>query len=129
MSNRAFIEQIAALVRKYAPQYGICVYSPIIAQSILESASGQSELALNAHNYFGLKWRENRCPTATGFYIKIGSEQNEAGIYTSYAMKWMQFPDMEAGVKGYFDFINTSNYANLKGVTDPRTYLENIKAD
>ena len=30
---------------------------------------------------------------------------------------------------GYFDFINIPNYKNLKGVTDPRKYLENIKAD
>jgi N-acetylmuramoyl-L-alanine amidase len=44
-------------------------------------------------------------------------------------MQWMKFATMEDGVKGYFDFINISNYANLKGVTDPRTYLENIKAD
>jgi flagellum-specific peptidoglycan hydrolase FlgJ len=36
---------------------------------------------------------------------------------------------MEDGVIGYFDFTNISNYANLKGVTDPKTYLENIKAD
>ena len=31
--------------------------------------------------------------------------------------------------RGYFDFINYSRYANLKGVTDPQTYVENIKAD
>ena len=36
---------------------------------------------------------------------------------------------MEDGVIGYFDFTNISNYANLKGVTDPKKYLENIKAD
>lgn len=37
--------------------------------------------------------------------------------------------DLENGVIGYFDFINIPNYKNLKGVTDPRKYLENIKAD
>ena len=36
---------------------------------------------------------------------------------------------MEDGVIGYFDFTNISTYSNLKGVTDPRQYLENIKAD
>ena len=44
-------------------------------------------------------------------------------------MQWCKFADMEGSVIGYFDFINTPNYANLKGVTDPKTYLENIKAD
>lgn len=129
MSNTEFINKIAALVQKYAPFYGICVYSPIIAQAILESASGTSELAVNANNFFGLKWRENRCPSASGEYIKIGSEQNPDGSYVSSVMKWFKFPDMDAGVKGYFDFINTARYANLKGVNCPRTYLENIRSD
>lgn len=127
MDNSQFIEQIATYVAKYASKYNICVHSSIIAQSILESASGNSELAQNANNYFGLKWRENRCPTSNGYYIKIGSEQNADGSYTSSAMKWFRFPDMESSVQGYFDFINNANYSKLKGVTDPRIYLENIK--
>lgn len=129
MSKQEFIEQIVALVRKHAPFYGIKVYSPIIAQAILESGYGTSELAVNAHNYFGLKYREGRCETCIGIYNKVGSEQNPDGSYTSSTMQWCKFEDMENGVIGYFDFINISNYSNLKGVTDPREYLENIKAD
>lgn len=127
MSN--FIEQIAKYVVKYAPSYGIAVHSPIIAQAILESASGTSELAVNAHNYFGLKYRQGRCKTCIGIYTKVGSEQNADGSYTSSSMEWCKFADMENGVIGYFDFINISNYSNLKGVSDPETYLRNIKAD
>lgn len=122
-----FIEEVAVYVQKYAPQFEIAVHSPIIAQFILESASGTSELAVNAHNYGGLKYREGRCPSASGYYVKIGSEQNPDGSYTSSVMKWFKFPNMEAGVKGYFEFINTTNYTSLKGITDPRTYLELIK--
>ena len=129
MSNKAFIESIADYVEKYAYLYGITVHSPIIAQAILESASGTSELAVNAHNYFGLKYREGRCKTAAGTYSKVGSEQNADGSYTSSVMKWCKFPDMESGVIGYFDFTNISNYTNIKGVEDPETYLANIKAD
>lgn len=123
-----FIAKIAPFIAHLAPQYGIRVNSPIIAQAVLESAYGASELALNANNYFGLKWRANRCPTSNGYYIKEGSEQNPDGSYSSSIMKWFKFPDMESGVQGYFDFINNTNYAALKGVTDPRTYLEAIKA-
>lgn len=128
MSKREFIKQIAALVKKYAPSYGIKVYSPIIAQACLESAYGTSELAVNACNFFGLKYREGRCKTCIGIYNKVGSEQNADGSYTSSAMKWCKFADMENGVIGYFDFTNISNYASLKGVTDPREYLEKIKS-
>lgn len=129
MSKEDFIKQIALLVQKYAPLYNIRVCSPIIAQAILESASGTSELAVNAHNYFGLKYRNYRCPSSCGIYHKIGSEQNEDGTYSSSSMKWFKFKDIEHGVKGYFDFINISTYKNLKNVTDPETYLQNIKSD
>lgn len=128
MTKQEFIKQIAALVQKYAPSYGIKVYSPIIAQACLESAYGTSELAVNACNFFGLKYRKGRCKTCIGIYNKVGSEQNADGSYTSSAMQWCKFADMENGVIGYFDFTNISNYASLKGVTDPRKYLENIKA-
>ena len=121
----AFIKDIAVLVQKYAPQYGIRVHSPIIAQAVLESASGKSELAVNACNYFGLKFKR---AVSKDFYVKVGSEQNPDGSYTSSVMKWCKFPDMEAGVKGYFDFISADRYTGLKGVTDPMEYLEKIKA-
>lgn len=129
MSAENFIKEIAPLVQKYAPKYDIKVCSPIIAQGILESARGTSELAVNANNYFGLKYRPNRCPSAIGIYYKIGSEQNADGTYVSSAMQWMKFANMEDCVKGYFDFTNISTYSNLKGVTDPYEYLKRIKAD
>ena len=128
MTQKQFIKEIAKYVQKYAPQYNIKVCSPIIAQAILESASGTSELAVNANNYFGLKYRPGRCPSASGIYYKVGSEQNADGSYVSSAMQWMKFSNMENGVKGYFDFINIANYKSLKGVTNPETYLKNIKA-
>lgn len=129
MTKEQFIVEISKYIQKHAPKYNIKVYSPIIAQAILESGCGTSELAVNAYNYFGLKYRAGRCPTSCGIYYKTGTEQNADGSYTSSAMQWMKFPDMENGVIGYFDFINISTYANLKGITNPKDYLENIKKD
>lgn len=128
MTTQEFITKISKYIIKYAPKYDIKVHSPIIAQAILESAKGTSELAVNANNFFGLKYNPNRCPTSNGIYYKTGSEQNPDGSYVSSAMKWCKFNNMEDGVIGYFDFINVPRYASLKGVTDPKTYLENIKA-
>lgn len=129
MTTLEFIESIAGYIKKYAPAYNVCVFSPIIAQAILESDKGTSDLAINAHNYFGLKYRKGRCKTCVGIYHKVGSEQNSDGSYTCSAMEWCKFENMENGVIGYFDFTNIPAYSNLKGVTDPRQYLENIKAD
>lgn len=124
-----FIEQIAYCVIKHAPSYAIAVHSPVIAQAVLESASGTSELAVNANNFLGIKYRPGRCPTSTGIYYKVGSEQSIDGSYASSVMKWCKFDSMEDCIIGYFDFINISRYANLKGVTDPEEYLNLLKAD
>ena len=125
-----FIEQIASLVKQFAPQYGIKVYSPIIAQAVLESAMGTSDKVFKngewRHNYFGLKYKPE---VAAESFMEIGSEQKPDGSYVTKVMMWCKFPSMAYGVKGYFDFISAPRYANLKGVTDPEQYLINIKAD
>lgn len=134
MTKQQFIDEIAQCVKAYAPQFGIKVYSPIIAQACLESAYGTSELAVNANNFFGLKYnpaQANRCPSAGGkYYVKVGSEQNPDGSYVSSVMYWQKFPSIPLGVKGYFEFLDySSRYSNLKDIIDPQKYLETIKAD
>ena len=126
MTNSEFIEKIADYVIKYADDYGIKVHSPIIAQAILESGWGKSTLASKYHNYFGLKcggaWKGKSVNMQT-------SEEYEVGVHTQIRDNFRVFDSMEDGVKGYFDFINYSRYANLKGVTDWEKYIELIKAD
>lgn len=130
MTQEQFIKEIAKYVQKYAPEFGIKVCSPIIAQACLESAYGTSKKA-SFHNYFGLKYRNNRVKCNKGYFTDGGSEQNPNGTYTLLpsSTAWYAFENLEQGVLGYFQFINIPNYANLKGVTDPYKYLENIKAD
>ena len=128
MTKDKFIAEIAKYVQKYAPQYGIQVCSPIIAQACLESAYGTSAKAKH-HNYFGLKYRQNRVKCHSGYFTDGGAEQKKDGNYVPISTSWYAFANLEKGVEGYFQFINISNYANLKGVTNPYQYLENIKAD
>ena len=126
MTNNVFVEQIAKCVKKYAYVYGIEVHSPIIAQAILESGWGKSGLASKYHNYFGLKcgssWKGKSVNMAT-------KEEYKVGTLTNIRDNFRVYDSMEAGVKGYFDFINTSRYANLKGVKSPEEYVRRIKAD
>ena len=125
-SRRQFVIEIANYVRKYAPQYGIKVYSPIIAQAIHESGWGESSLSAKYHNYFGLK-----CGTAwKGKSVNLRTkEEYSAGTLTTIRSNFRAYDNMEQGVKGYFEFIQLKRYANLKGVTNPRQYLQNIKND
>lgn len=131
--QKEFIEKVATFVKKYAPQFNICVYSPIIAQACLESAYGTSDKVYKdgewRHNYFGLKWRDKRCAISNTYFCETTREQNTDGSYTTISSKFFKFNNLEECVIGYFQFTAISNYSNLKGVTDPRVYLENIKAD
>ena len=132
-----FIEELAGYVIKYAPQYGICVHSPIIAQGILESASGTSnkvKIEIDGktewrHNYFGLKWRNKRCAISNDYFEEWTAEQKKDGSYKNIVSKFCRFKSLEECVIGYFQWTNIPNYSNLKGVTDPETYLKNIKED
>lgn len=125
-----FDEEVAKYVKQYAPLYGIKVVSPIVAQAIKESAWGKSELATKANNFFGIKFKKGRCPSALDKpYVKEGSEQLPDGSYASSVMQWFQFDNIEQCVIGYFDFINIERYKNLKGVTDAYEYCKLIKAD
>lgn len=125
-SRRQFVIDIANYVRRYAPQYGICVYSPIIAQAIHESGWGESKLSAKYHNYFGLK-----CGTKwTGKSVNMKTqEEYSAGSLSTISANFRAYDSMEEGVKGYFEFIQLPRYANLKGITSPRQYLQNIKND
>lgn len=129
MTKQEFIKEIAKYVQKYAPKYGISICSPIIAQACLESGFGTSFKA-SFNNFFGLKYRKNRVTCHSGTFTDGGSEQKADGTYEILpgTTVWYKFDSIESGVEGYFQFINISNYKNLKGETDPYKYLEYAKA-
>lgn len=126
MSNSEFVEQIAEYVKKYADMCGIKVHSPIIAQAILESGWGKSALASKYHNYFGLKCGSSWSGKSVNMTTK---EEYKVGTITNIRDNFRVYDSMEAGVKGYFVFINKKRYANLKGVESPEEYVRRIKAD
>jgi len=124
--QQRFIEEIAKNVQKYAYVYGILVHSPIIAQAILESGWGESKLAAKYHNYFGLK-----CGSKwTGKSVNLTTqEEYQPGTLTTIKDNFRVYDSMEEGVKGYFEFIQLQRYQNLRGITDPKEYLQTIKND
>ena len=125
-NRQKFVDDIAKYVKKYASSYGISVHSPIIAQAILESGWGNSKLAADYHNYFGMK-----CGTKwTGPSVNMTTqEEYTAGTLTTIRDNFRTYDSMENGVKGYFEFIQLSRYENLKGITDPQKYIETIRND
>lgn len=124
--QKKFIEDIAKYVQKYAYVYGIMVHSPIIAQAIIESGWGKSRLSAEYHNYFGLKCGSKWTGPSVNMTTK---EEYEPGTLTTIKDNFRVYANTEEGVKGYFEFIQLARYENLRGITDPKKYIETIKAD
>lgn len=121
-----FIEKIAPLIQGEGKRRGYTICSPIIAQACLESAFGTSVLAYKHFNFFGLKtgskWRGKSVNMKT-------KEEYTTGTLTTIRDNFRVYDNMADGVRGYFDFVSTPRYANLKDAATPREYLERIKAD
>lgn len=126
LEQQNFINSIYEALCKYAPTYNIKCYSAIIGQAILESGWGKSKLASSFHNYFGLKcgssWKGKSVNMKT-------FEEFKAGTLTQISDNFRVFDNLDSGVKGYLDFINTKRYSNLKNVSSPKEYLQSIKND
>lgn len=122
---KKFIAEIAPLIQKAAKKNGYQVCSPVIAQACIESRYGLSGLA-KYHNYFGLK-----CGSAwTGKSVNMKTkEEYTTGTLTTIRDNFRVYDSMADGVKGYYDFVSTRRYANLKSAATPQLYLERIKAD
>lgn len=123
---KAFINQIAPLIQAEAKKRGYLVCSPVIAQAICESAANTSSLGYKYNNFFGLK-----CGTAwKGKSVNLTTkEEYKVGTLTTIKDNFRVYDSMAEGVAGYFDFISTKRYSNLKKARTPLEYLTMIKND
>lgn len=121
-----FIKTIGPLIQAEAKKNGYKVASPIIAQACIESAYGKSILSSKYYNYFGLKcgsyWKGKSVNLST-------KEEYTTGTLTTIKDNFRVYDSMAEGVAGYFEFISTTRYKNLKTAKTAQVYLERIKAD
>jgi hypothetical protein len=92
-----------------------------LAQWLLESGRGNSELATKANNFAGLKWRN---PDMKGFAeplkIRVPSEDKE--------VEFCLFSNIDAFVMGYWKFLTRSPYKGLEEHTNtPENFIGFIK--
>mgnify|MGYP002622184657 CR=1 FL=1 len=126
IQQNSFIATIAPIIQKYSKQYGYKVASPIIAQACIESAYGQSQLGAKYHNYFGMKCGSSWKGKSVNLTTK---EEYSVGNLTTIKDNFRVYDNMDQGVKGYFEFISSSRYSNLKSAKTAQQYLEYIKSD
>ena len=121
-----FINTIAPLIVAEGKKRGYSVFSTVIAQAIIESNSGKSILGYKYHNYFGMKCGSRWKGKSVNLKTK---EEYTVGTLTTIKDNFRVYDSMEEGVKGYYDFISTKRYANLKESKTYVEYAENLKAD
>lgn len=121
--QKNFIDTIEPLIVKYSG--GKYCVECILAQAILESAWGKSQLAKKYNNFFGMKtgrsWK--------GEKAELSTKEEINGKLVTIKGSFRAYPDVESGIAGYFDFIKAKRYANLKGVTNYIEYATKIKED
>jgi len=122
---KEFIQRIAPIIQEEAKKRGYKLCSPIIAQACIESGYDTSLLAYKYHNYFGMK-----CGSSwKGRSVNLRTKEEVNSQLVSIRDNFRIYPDMISGVSGYFDFISTKRYANLKNASTPEEYLKMIKND
>jgi len=123
--QKQFIETVAPLIQAESKARGYKVCSPVIAQSCVESAYGTSKLASVWNNLFGMK-----CGSSwKGKSVNLATKEEYNSQLVNIRDNFRVYDSLEEGVKGYYDFISTKRYSNLKDASTAEEYLKLIKQD
>ena len=138
LSEGDVIKKVGGLFTADQQKSGILA-SVSLAQFILESGYGKSELARNANNVFGMK-KSLSGNTWTGsawdgesVYTKKTKEQNEDGSYTTITADFRKYPCVEDSIADHSAYLlgakngSKLRYDGLKDCTDYKTAAQIIK--
>lgn len=129
--NSEFITRVAKTAVSDWRDRRIMLPSVVIAQAILESAWGESELAVNAKALFGIKRHDWTGKT----YIKTATEQLKDGTYiTVKNTEWRAYSSWEESILDHNTYIATREksvgvlrYAAIIGNTDHKAVCQLLK--
>lgn len=138
LSEQEIIEKVGPLFTQNQKVSGVLA-SVSLAQFILESNYGKSELALNANNCFGMKkslsgntWNDSTWD-GKSIYIKCTKEQNSDGSYKTITADFRKYPSISDSIADHSAYLlgakNGSNfrYAGIAGKRDYREVAQIIK--
>ena len=135
VDSETFIEYVGALAKEDMKKTGILA-SVTIAQAILESAWGQSELSLKANNLFGMKASLSGNTWDSEWDGKIyakWSPEEENGVTVSRYSDFRAYDDPAKSIKDHSDYLcgamngSKLRYEGLKGETDYKKAIQIIK--
>jgi flagellum-specific peptidoglycan hydrolase FlgJ len=123
---KKFIDHIAPLIQREGFARGYSIVSTTIAQSIIEGACGTSKLARDYHNHWGLKCGKSWKGKSVNMRTK---EEYTPGTLTDIRDNFRAYDSDIEGVEGYYNFISSKRYANLRDAKTYRQFAEYLKAD
>lgn len=124
MSKQAYIDKVGKLAIEDYPKSKL-LPSTVIAQAILESNWGRSELATKANNHFGIKDK----PEWDGDIVIKGTWEVINGSDTTVEAAFRAYDSVEENVKDHGEFLTTGwreSHYNVKGVKNYREAIYNI---
>ena len=138
LTEAQVVELVGPLFTADQKKIGILA-SVSMAQFILESGYGKSELAQNANNCFGMKkslsgnsW-DGSVWDGVSVYKKETQEQNKDGSYVTITAEFRKYGSVEESIADHSAYLLGAmdgtglRYAGLKGCTDYRRAAEIIK--
>ena len=138
LSEADAIKKVGALFTADQKKSGILA-SVSLAQFILESGYGKSELAQNANNLFGMKkslsgntWSGSAWD-GKSVYTKKTQEQNADGSYETITADFRKYPCIEDSITDHSAYLlgakngSKHRYDGLKGCTDYKKAVQIIK--
>ena len=138
LSEADVIKKVGPLCTSDMKKSGILA-SVSLAQFILESGYGKSELAQNANNVFGMKkslsgnsWSGSSWD-GKSIYTKKTKEQNPDGSYVTITADFRKYPCIEDSIADHSAYLlgaksgSGLRYAGLKGCKDYKKAVQIIK--
>ena len=138
MTNEAVVAKVGPLFTADQKKTGVLA-SVSMAQFLLESAYGKSELAQKANNCFGMKkslsgntWAGSAWDGAS-VYAKETKEQHADGTYTTITAEFRKYACIEDSIADHSAYLvgakkgTEFRYAGLKGETDYKVAAQLIK--
>ena len=131
MNTSKFIETVAAVAVSDWQKRKIMLPSVVIAQAILESGWGESELAVNANALFGIKKHD----WTGAVYVKVATEQRKDGSYYQVeGTEWRAYSSWTESIIDHNDYIATRKtekgalrYEPIIGNTDHKEVCKLLK--
>lgn len=119
--ERTFIEAIGRVAKEHDDKYGIPA-SVTIAQAILESSWGRSELATNAKNLFGIKFKQGDKRES----YSVNSMEYVASVPVGMVSRFRKYRSWSESLQDHSDFLMKKRYEKAFETNNSKDFIREV---